>query len=181
MTLLLFYFQVCYLPDHHDNNPTRRSSSSSGSRVQWRGWSRYRCRALPVAACPSVCLCVCQSASSGSRSRESAREGLLMIPMWTCHRPLSCDSVNSSSEEDDAEAFEESAGRVPSSVLLHQESTRRVEELHQRFWCLDQPSGCTMVKTFQAYLPNQCHRTYSCVHCRAHLANHDELISKVRN
>ncbi|KAJ9586570.1 hypothetical protein L9F63_028387, partial [Diploptera punctata] len=35
-----------------------------------------------------------------------------------------------------------------------------------------------MVKTFQAYLPN-CHRTYSCIHCRAHLANHDELISKV--
>lgn len=36
-----------------------------------------------------------------------------------------------------------------------------------------------MVKTFQAYLPPKCHRTYSCVHCRAHLANHDELISKV--
>uniref|UniRef100_A0A8C4XGJ4 Protein yippee-like n=1 Tax=Erpetoichthys calabaricus TaxID=27687 RepID=A0A8C4XGJ4_ERPCA len=36
----------------------------------------------------------------------------------------------------------------------------------------------TKSKTFQAYLPN-CHRTYSCVHCRAHLANHDELISKV--
>ena len=35
----------------------------------------------------------------------------------------------------------------------------------------------TKSKTFQAYLPN-CHRTYSCVHCRAHLANHDELISK---
>ena len=35
-----------------------------------------------------------------------------------------------------------------------------------------------MVKTFQAYLAN-CHRFYSCVHCRAHLANHDELISKV--
>ncbi|GIY93822.1 protein yippee-like 1 [Caerostris extrusa] len=34
-----------------------------------------------------------------------------------------------------------------------------------------------MVKTFQAYLPN-CHRTYSCIHCRAHLANHDELISR---
>lgn len=34
-----------------------------------------------------------------------------------------------------------------------------------------------MVKTFQAYLEN-CHRTYSCIHCRAHLANHDELISK---
>ena len=37
-----------------------------------------------------------------------------------------------------------------------------------------------MVKTFQAYLPEKCHRLYSCVHCRAHLANHDELISKVR-
>lgn len=34
-----------------------------------------------------------------------------------------------------------------------------------------------MVKTFQAYLPN-CHRRYSCIHCRAHLANHDDLISK---
>ncbi len=39
------------------------------------------------------------------------------------------------------------------------------------------PPKRKMVKTFQAYLPN-CHRTYSCVHCRAHLANHDELISK---
>lgn len=39
-------------------------------------------------------------------------------------------------------------------------------------------SNGTMVKTFQAYLAN-CHRFYSCVHCRAHLANHDELISKV--
>ncbi|KAK4025210.1 protein yippee-like 1 [Daphnia magna] len=38
--------------------------------------------------------------------------------------------------------------------------------------------SCRMVKTFQAYLPECCHRTYSCVHCRAHLANHDELISK---
>ena len=26
---------------------------------------------------------------------------------------------------------------------------------------------------------NNCHRTYSCIHCRAHLANHDELISKL--
>ncbi len=34
------------------------------------------------------------------------------------------------------------------------------------------------MKTFQAYLPPG-GRTYSCVHCRAHLANHDELISKV--
>ncbi|KAK3520182.1 hypothetical protein QTP70_017938, partial [Hemibagrus guttatus] len=35
----------------------------------------------------------------------------------------------------------------------------------------------TKAKTFQAYL-DSCHRRYSCVHCRAHLANHDELISK---
>lgn len=33
------------------------------------------------------------------------------------------------------------------------------------------------MKTFQAYLPEG-GRTYSCVHCRAHLANHDDLISK---
>lgn len=43
----------------------------------------------------------------------------------------------------------------------------------------DPCGGSRMVKTFQAYLPECCHRTYSCVHCRAHLANHDELISKV--
>lgn len=30
----------------------------------------------------------------------------------------------------------------------------------------------------QDYFDN-CHRTYSCIHCRAHLANHDELISKL--
>lgn len=30
----------------------------------------------------------------------------------------------------------------------------------------------------QDYFSN-CHRTYSCIHCRAHLANHDELISKL--
>ncbi|TDH02745.1 hypothetical protein EPR50_G00155860 [Perca flavescens] len=35
----------------------------------------------------------------------------------------------------------------------------------------------TKAKTFQAYL-DSCHRRYSCVHCRAHLANHDDLISK---
>jgi len=45
--------------------------------------------------------------------------------------------------------------------------------------CLFVTVTISMVKTFQAYLPSKCHRTYSCVHCRAHLANHDELISKV--
>lgn len=34
-------------------------------------------------------------------------------------------------------------------------------------------------RKFQDYIPDGCHRRYSCVHCRAHLANHDELISKV--
>ena len=34
-----------------------------------------------------------------------------------------------------------------------------------------------MTKTFQVYLPkNKC--TYLCVHCRAHLADHEDLISK---
>lgn len=36
-----------------------------------------------------------------------------------------------------------------------------------------------MVKTFQDYLGPDCHRTYSCVHCRAHLAPHAALVSKV--
>jgi len=36
-----------------------------------------------------------------------------------------------------------------------------------------------IVRTFQAYLPEESLRTYSCIHCRAHLASHDELISKV--
>ncbi len=37
----------------------------------------------------------------------------------------------------------------------------------------------TLGKLFQLYLPDKTHRTYSCLHCRAQLANHDELISKV--
>ncbi|XP_065182855.1 protein yippee-like 3 [Sycon ciliatum] len=37
-----------------------------------------------------------------------------------------------------------------------------------------------MVKTFRAYLDAQSPtgRRYSCVHCRAHLARHEDLISK---
>ena len=35
------------------------------------------------------------------------------------------------------------------------------------------------MKTFRAYLPSSAYRKYSCVHCRAHLASHDDLISKV--
>ena len=38
----------------------------------------------------------------------------------------------------------------------------------------------TLGKLFQYYLPAKTHRTYSCLHCRAQLANHDELISKVK-
>ena len=34
-----------------------------------------------------------------------------------------------------------------------------------------------MVKTFQRYLSNDS-RKYLCVHCRAHLADHEDLISK---
>jgi len=39
----------------------------------------------------------------------------------------------------------------------------------------------TLGKLFQFYLPAKTHRTYSCLHCRAQLANHDELISKVNS
>lgn len=35
-----------------------------------------------------------------------------------------------------------------------------------------------MVKTFQVYLPTKNKCTYSCIHCRTHLADHDDLISK---
>jgi hypothetical protein len=40
-------------------------------------------------------------------------------------------------------------------------------------------SSKTLGKLFQIYLPAKTHRTYSCLHCRAQLASHDELISKV--
>lgn len=36
-------------------------------------------------------------------------------------------------------------------------------------------------RKFQDYIPDECHRRYTCLHCRAHLANHDELISKVQS
>lgn len=40
-----------------------------------------------------------------------------------------------------------------------------------------QPKAIQRMKTFQAYLPSGA-RTYSCAHCRANLARHNELISK---
>ncbi|KAI1721212.1 yippee zinc-binding/DNA-binding /Mis18, centromere assembly domain-containing protein [Ditylenchus destructor] len=40
-----------------------------------------------------------------------------------------------------------------------------------------QPKTIQRMKTFQAYLPPGA-RTYSCAHCRANLARHNELISK---
>ncbi|XP_074774210.1 protein yippee-like 4 isoform X1 [Athene noctua] len=39
------------------------------------------------------------------------------------------------------------------------------------------PTARLPPRTFHSYLPRS-HRTYSCVHCRAHLARHEELISK---
>ncbi|NXV60405.1 YPEL4 protein, partial [Molothrus ater] len=39
------------------------------------------------------------------------------------------------------------------------------------------PAARLPPRTFRSYLPRS-HRTYSCVHCRAHLARHEELISK---
>ncbi|XP_054053678.1 protein yippee-like 4 [Rissa tridactyla] len=39
------------------------------------------------------------------------------------------------------------------------------------------PAARLPPRTFRSYLPRSL-RTYSCVHCRAHLARHEELISK---
>lgn len=60
-------------------------------------------------------------------------------------------------------------------ILLRQSKGKEKNKIFvkEQFYCLKNKN----MKTFQAYLLN-CHRTYSCVHCRAHLANHDELISK---
>ncbi len=44
----------------------------------------------------------------------------------------------------------------------------------------NQNNSKALGKLFQFYLPAKTHRTYSCLHCRAQLASHDELISKVR-
>uniref|UniRef100_A0A158PBT4 Protein yippee-like n=1 Tax=Angiostrongylus cantonensis TaxID=6313 RepID=A0A158PBT4_ANGCA len=41
-------------------------------------------------------------------------------------------------------------------------------------------SPCFYLTLFQHYLPEG-HRCYSCVHCRANLASHNDLISKVRS
>lgn len=55
--------------------------------------------------------------------------------------------------------------------MFKSKSTRAAERAAKQLQ-LEQP----VVK--QNYFQN-CHRTYSCIHCRAHLANHDELISKL--
>jgi len=63
--------------------------------------------------------------------------------------------------------------------ILALKKGKRIEDTSEQERSVSRSLGyATMVKTFQAYLPS-CHRTYSCIHCRAHLANHDELISKV--
>uniref|UniRef100_A0A3Q2ZPT2 Yippee like 1 n=1 Tax=Kryptolebias marmoratus TaxID=37003 RepID=A0A3Q2ZPT2_KRYMA len=91
-----------------------------------------------------------------------------------------------------------SCGSVWSVPHTHSTTTTAFACIFQCFFCQQVQQSCnsssaspdaseeprptdmvkmTKSKTFQAYLPS-CHRTYSCIHCRAHLANHDELISK---
>lgn len=54
---------------------------------------------------------------------------------------------------------------------------------HQQHQHRQQPNQSTELEVFatkQEYFDlNKCHRTYSCAHCRAHLADHDQLISKL--
>lgn len=66
-----------------------------------------------------------------------------------------------------------STGVVTSHIKNHRSCKHSLEN----YIYLLKDYSATMVKTFQAYLPST-NRTYSCVHCRAHLASHDELISK---
>ena len=71
-------------------------------------------------------------------------------------------------------------------ATLHQEVLMHQPIFQEALWVMCSLSSLipsdmvklTKAKTFQAYL-DSCHRRYSCVHCRAHLANHDDLISKV--
>ena len=63
--------------------------------------------------------------------------------------------------------------RLPVSVSEHQPSMGSTQKSEAG----QETEQKKVSKTFREYLPD-CHRTYSCVHCRAHLANHDELISK---
>ncbi|OBS78196.1 hypothetical protein A6R68_19422, partial [Neotoma lepida] len=72
------------------------------------------------------------------------------------------------------------AGQPPhTSTALKHGSSQSAPLLYLRpSLCDPGPApACLPTKTFRSYLP-RCHRTYSCVHCRAHLAKHDELISK---
>lgn len=66
-----------------------------------------------------------------------------------------------------------STGAVTSHIKNHRSCKHSLENYIYQL----KDYSATMVKTFQAYLPST-NRTYSCVHCRAHLASHDELISK---
>lgn len=66
---------------------------------------------------------------------------------------------------------------VPRS-LTHHTNNNKKNLVSLCFWSCSDMVKLTKAKTFQAYL-DSCHRRYSCVHCRAHLANHDDLISKV--
>ncbi|KAL7990083.1 hypothetical protein Chor_012749 [Crotalus horridus] len=86
------------------------------------------------------------------------------------------------------DSFQDNIDWVPNSLFLGLSSAPQhlLQELSSspQLSCSFSPgvTPTTMVrlskpKTFQAYLDN-CHRRYSCVHCRAHLANHDDLISK---
>lgn len=63
-------------------------------------------------------------------------------------------------------------------LIFHVYSSSQKTQFEVQTLVREKTNSCKMVKTFQAYLPPS-NRTYSCVHCRAHLASHDELISKV--
>ena len=150
----------------------RVTSLAAGRSADWEAVvvavdRTLRCPAASVLAAIRVGDLSCRSSSSTSELELPARRGLHHATPVCCWRtPDTC-----------------SHRRCSSSTQWGRERDHVTRWRRRRPRDCDVTSGWSvveMVKTFQAYLPSECHRTYSCVHCRAHLANHDELISKVR-
>lgn len=89
-----------------------------------------------------------------------------MKPVFIKYLPLSSQSKQNSHVIH--QCFPGVTACMPASLSHDQQQTASSSDMVK----------LTKAKTFQAYL-DSCHRRYSCVHCRAHLANHDDLISKV--
>ncbi|XP_069983975.1 protein yippee-like 2 [Penaeus vannamei] len=121
-------------------------------------------------------------APAHGRATSSAGKGrvrvLECLAPWLCisaARPVGSVGSGAARQQQQQEGQQQQQPGEPGAGWLR--DTRTAPSDRTRPHSAPVPITTTMVKTFQAYLPS-CHRTYSCIHCRAHLANHDELISK---